>query len=52
MLVSGGRLAAALMALVTIRAVTTFLTPEQYGALALLIAVQTFCGFFLVNPEM
>ena len=38
------------MALVTIRAVTTFLTPEQYGALALLIAVQTFCGFFLVNP--
>ena len=50
MLVSGGRLAAALMALVTIRAVTTFLTPEQYGALALLIAVQTFCGFFLVNP--
>lgn len=50
MLVSGGRLAAALMALVTIRAVTTFLTPEQYGALALLIAVQTFCGLFLVNP--
>lgn len=50
MLVSGGRLAAALMALITIRAVTTFLTPEQYGELALLIAVQMFCGLFLVNP--
>jgi O-antigen/teichoic acid export membrane protein len=50
MLVGGGRLAAALMALVTIRAVTTFLTPEQFGELALLIAVQMFCGLFLVNP--
>lgn len=50
MLVSGGRLAAALMALITIRAVTTFLTPEQYGELALLITVQMFCGLFLVNP--
>jgi len=50
MLVSGGRLAAALMALITIRVVTTLLTPEQYGELALLIAVQMFCGLFLVNP--
>jgi O-antigen/teichoic acid export membrane protein len=50
MLVAGGRLAAALMALISIRAVTTFLTPEQYGELALLIAVQTFCGLFLINP--
>ena len=50
MLVSGGRLATALVALITIRAVTTFLTPEQYGELALLIAVQMFCGLFLVNP--
>lgn len=50
MLVSGGRLASALMALVAIRAVTTFLTPAQYGELALLIAVQMFCGLFLVNP--
>jgi len=50
MLVSGGRLAAALMALISIRAVTTFLTPEQYGELALLITVQMFCGLFLVNP--
>lgn len=50
MLVGGGRLASALMALVAIRAVTTFLTPEQYGELALLITVQMFCGLFLVNP--
>lgn len=50
MLVSGGRLAAALMALISIRAVTTFLTPEQYGELALLITVQMFCGLLLVNP--
>jgi O-antigen/teichoic acid export membrane protein len=50
MLVGGGRLAAALMALITLRAVTTFLTPEQYGELALLIAVQMFCGLFLINP--
>lgn len=50
MLVSGGRLVSALMALFAIRAVTTFLTPEQYGELALLITVQMFCGLFLVNP--
>ncbi len=50
MLVSGGRLAAVLMALISIRVVTTFLTPEQYGELALLITVQMFCGLFLINP--
>lgn len=50
MLVGGGRLAAALIALVTMRAVTALLTPEQYGELALLIAIQTFCGSFLINP--
>lgn len=38
------------MALITIRAVTTYLAPEQYGELALLIAVQMFCGLFLINP--
>src|SRR5450759_367973 len=50
MLVGGGRLVSALMALIAIRAVTTFLTPEQYGELALLITVQMFCGLFLINP--
>jgi O-antigen/teichoic acid export membrane protein len=49
-LVVGGRMAAALMALVTIHAITTYLTPEQYGELALLISVQMFCGLFLINP--
>lgn len=49
-LVVGGRLVAALMALVTIRMVTTFLTPEQFGELALLITIQMFCGLFLINP--
>lgn len=43
-------MAAVLMVLITIRAVTTFLTPTQYGELALLIAVQMFCGLFLINP--
>jgi len=38
------------MALITIRTVTTLLTPEQYGQLSLLITVQAFCGLFLVNP--
>ncbi len=46
----GGRLATALLGLLAIRAVTTFLTPEQYGQLAMLLVVQTFCGLFLVNP--
>lgn len=50
LVISGGRLASAFIALVSIRAVTTFLTPEQYGELALLITVQMFCGLFLVNP--
>ena len=50
LLVGGGRLAAALLSLITIRAVTTFLSPVQYGMLALLVAVQMFCGLFLVNP--
>lgn len=50
MLISGGRLATTFIALITMRAVTTLLTPEQYGELALLITVQMFCGLFLVNP--
>lgn len=50
MLVSGGRLVTALIGIATIRVATTFLTPAQYGELALLIAVQVFCGLFLVNP--
>ena len=50
LIISGGRIATALIGLLTIRAVTTLLSPEQYGQLALLIVVQIFCGLFLVNP--
>lgn len=50
MLLSGGRLATAIISLIAIRAVSTFLSPEQYGELSLLIAVQMLCGLFLVNP--
>lgn len=49
-MVTGGRIAAALMALVAIRIVTTYLTHTQYGELALLLTVQMFCGLFLINP--
>lgn len=49
-MVAGGRLAAAVIALISIRAVTTVLTPEQYGELSILITIQMFCGLFLVNP--
>lgn len=49
-MVGGGRLAAALLGLLGIRAATTLLTPEQYGQLALLLVVQTFCGLLLINP--
>ncbi|OIP99113.1 MAG: hypothetical protein AUK35_09100 [Zetaproteobacteria bacterium CG2_30_46_52] len=50
MIVLGGRLAIACIGLIAIRAVTTFLSPEEYGYLALLLMVQTLCGMFLVNP--
>ena len=48
--ISSGRIVATVMALITMRAVTSFLTPEQYGQLALLIAIQVFCGLLLINP--
>jgi O-antigen/teichoic acid export membrane protein len=50
MLVGGGRLVVTLVALISIRVVTTFLTPQQYGELALLLTVQMFCGLFFINP--
>ncbi|MDD1019194.1 hypothetical protein M5G24_09240 [Pseudomonas sp. TNT2022 ID1048] len=49
-LISFGRLATALIALVSIRAATSFLSPEKYGQLAILIAIQMLCGLFLINP--
>lgn len=50
LLIGGGRFATALLGLVSIRIATNLLSPEQYGVLALLIAVQMFCGMFLINP--
>lgn len=49
-LVAGGRLVTALVSLVGIRVATNFLVPAQYGELAILGAIQMFCGLFLVNP--
>ena len=49
-IIGGGRLVIVLLSLVTIRAVTTLLSPEEYGQLSLLIVIQTFCGLFLINP--
>lgn len=43
-------MATAVLGLLTMRAVTTFLTPEQYGQLALLLVVQTFCSLLFINP--
>lgn len=48
--VSVGRFFAAVVALVSIRVVTTLLTADQYGELALLLAVQMLCSWFLINP--
>lgn len=45
-----GRLIAALIALASVRAVTTFLSPDQYGELALLVTIQSLCGLFLISP--
>jgi len=39
-----------LIALISIRAVTSFLPPEKYGELAILITIQMLCGLFLINP--
>jgi len=50
LLVAGGRTVSAIIALVSLRVVTTLLEPEQYGQLGLLVAVQTFCGLLLINP--
>lgn len=50
MLVVFGRLAAALVAVASLRIMTTLLEPNDYGQWALLIAFQTFCALFLINP--
>lgn len=48
--VLGGRIFLAIASLVSIRCISYFLSPSQYGELAIIIAVQTMCGFLIVNP--
>ncbi|MBU3612837.1 lipopolysaccharide biosynthesis protein [Polynucleobacter sp. MG-27-Goln-C1] len=50
LLVSSGRLLVALLTLVSIRMVTTYLDPVQFGELAILISLQTFFGLLFINP--
>lgn len=45
-----GRLAIAIIGLVSLRLITHYLEPEQYGELALLTSIQAFCSLILVNP--
>ena len=49
-LVALGRLLVALIVLGSVRVATTYLSPEDYGQLSLLIAIQTFCALLLINP--
>jgi O-antigen/teichoic acid export membrane protein len=49
-LLSIGRATTAFIALLTVRVVTTFLSPEQFGELTLLITTQTLVSLFLINP--
>jgi O-antigen/teichoic acid export membrane protein len=49
-LLSIGRATTAFVALLTVRVVTTFLSPEQFGELTLLITTQTLISLFLINP--
>ncbi len=50
LLVMMGRLITALVAVASLRIMTTLLEPAAYGQWALLVAFQTFCALFLINP--
>jgi len=50
LIISFGRIISTLIALISIRAVTSFLPPEKYGELAILVTIQMLCGLFLINP--
>lgn len=45
-----GRIVTALIAVASLRIMTTLLNPSDYGQWALLVAFQTFCALFLINP--
>lgn len=48
--VTFGRIATALIAIASLRIMTSLLEPKDYGIYALLVAFQGFCGLFLINP--
>lgn len=48
--VTFGRIATALIAIASLRIITSLLDPKDYGIYALLVAFQGFCGLFLINP--
>jgi len=50
LILGGGRFVTAGLGLATVRAVTTYLTPAEYGQFAILVVIQSFCGLFLINP--
>ncbi len=50
LIVFGGRLTSALIAIVSLRIMTALLSPKDYGIYALLVTFQTFAGFFLISP--
>ena len=52
LVVGGGRIVTAMLALLGLKIATMFLTPVRYGELALLIAFQTLFGLFLISPVL
>lgn len=50
LLVVMGRVVAALIAVANLHIMTTLLEPSDYGQWAMLMAFQTFCSLFLINP--
>ena len=50
LLVTLSRFATALLTLIGLRIATHFLPPEQYGVLALLLAVQMLFALIIINP--
>lgn len=50
LLVAFGRVVTALISVAGLRIMTTLLAPSEYGEWALLVAFQTFCALFLINP--
>ena len=45
-----GRVATIVLALISMRTVTHFLSPDEYGQLSILFTIQMLCGLFLINP--